>query len=399
MIDHLPKYHKPIKRKYYSFFNEKYWDQSIKSYDENAYKKSIIELFRYMESSNITNKQMKKQDSKFTIQHGAINMHITIEKDNLNIYVPLLKRNNDTKMVPFLRKVTELNFSEFHLVQMIYEDNSLFIKYDEKLPLCKPIKLYWIIHEIAIRSDKYCHFFKKNYNLDYLEEPSHELLSNHELISVQTHIKEIMDELKQYIDNFKSNQKDEYIWDIITISFLKLHNMPYMNGYLKYELYDIINIMYDSNFSIKYRVDKSINFIEESLGISSNEIEANLYHCNKAVDVVLSFKPSNISNLAIDNISNIQKYNSDKNFTALSYFLVERFLRIGYDYNLNKSYQEGIENVLKTTSSMHYDRASKILEKFNDRLVQKEIHEEVNINTYLLVIGIVIILLILRQIV
>jgi len=194
-------------------------------------------------------------------------------------------------------------------------------------------------------------------------------------------IDNILQEYEAYSNHFKEKQKGGYQWDIGVMSLLKIANMPYVNGVLRHELMEQIDLMFNADKEFNYRVEKGRNYIKKLSGKSKKEILSNLYHTEQFISMLWRSSPEIIEDKLENFNTTVEKYDKDENAFAVSYYLQGIFLKLIYNYNLEENYKNAIENVLEETSALKPDDAAPKLLKVYYEMYTKKLNENISTST------------------
>ncbi len=372
----LPKYVRPIAKIDDPESNIDYWDTSVEAFDEKDYKKSVINVINYI-NPNLIDDKKTEGDIEIVQMQGSAEIHLKITGTTFCIRAPFLRIGDKTNRVALLRRVAEVNFSPLRLEQIHLKDNELHFEYEMPIELAQPNKVYDIIRNVALFADKYDDEFVDNYKAEFIHKPNYTELSQEEKDKVWQQISDIFEDYKNYTELFKEKRWDDYIWDILVISFLKISNMPYVHGKLRSDLIYIISLMTDYDLDFKYRVDKGVNFMKKLLDKSREEIMKNVYHADQFISLRWRSSEQIITDRLSNSLKTVQEGEKNERYFNLSYFLQYLFLRLIYDYNLEDSYKKAIYEVLESVSGLEPEEAApKLIELFykmyNAEINQKE---------------------------
>ena len=353
----LPNYKRPLKSTEEPSIETKYWDEAKEAFDNKAYKQSLIAVINYL-NSNVLKKVNTKDDINITQMHGSAEINIRIDETMLNIRVPFLKITENTNEIALLRKVAEVNFSRFDLAQISLDEDKLTINYEVPLELCQPFKIYTVLREICFRADEFDDEFIEKYGAVFYKEPKRTPLSEKEKEKVWLQIDNVLDEYEKYSIYFKEKQWDGYQWDMGVISLLKIANMPYVNGTLRHELMEQIDLMYNGDNDFTYRVEKGRNYIKKLSSMSKQEFMDNVYHSEQFISMLWKSSAPVVAEKMESYLETVEKYNKDENSFAASYFLQGIFLKLIYNYHLEENYKNVVEDVLEKTSNLSPEEAA-----------------------------------------
>ena len=360
----LPKYVRPVAKIDDPESIVDYWDTSVDAFDEKDYKKSVINVINYI-NPNLIDEDNTEGDIKIVQMQGSAEIHLKITDTTFCIRAPFLRIGDKTNRVALLRRVAEVNFTPLRLEQIHLKDNELHFEYEMPIELAQPNKVYDIIRDVALFADKYDDEFVDNYQAEFIHKPNYTELSQEEKDKVWQQISDVFEDYKNYTELFKEKRWEDFIWDILVISFLKISNMPYVHGKLRSDLISIISLMTDYDLDFKYRVDKGVNFMKKLLDKSRDEIMKNVYHADQLISLRWRSSEQIITDRLNNSLKSVQDDEKNERYFNVSYFLQYLFLRLIYDYNLEDSYKKVIYDVLENVSGLEpQDAAPKLIEVY-----------------------------------
>lgn len=369
----LPIYSRPISSSRYPISEVKYWDKAMNSFDERAYKASVIAVLNYINTS-----LLKDKDVDGTIEilqpHGSAIVKISISEDVFSVVAPFLKITEETNQVALLRKVSEVNFGELSLAQIRLHENSLSFEYQMPLSLCHPLKVYNILREICVLADDYDDIFIERYKATFYQQPVKNLLTTEEQDIVWKQINNVLTDYKKYSNFFREKNWENYEWDISVISVLKLLNMPYVNGKLKTELTDQKNILHDNRVDFNVRKNKGSAFMQKLCEKSKEEIMKDIYHAENLISLKWRSSDNIMSDEAKKHSQYVNGAVAKNHYFDLSYYLQFTLLKFISDFNLEDNYQQAIEDVLEKVSGKTPAEAAPMLVKVFDQLCNKTVN-------------------------
>ncbi len=371
----LPRYQRPLPSKSEPVNIVAHWNNAVEAFDDKEYKKSVVEIIRYMNPDILKDVDIT-QDIAFSQQQGSAEIQVRITDSLFSVKVPFLKITEKTNRMALLRRVAEINFSPLKLVQIRLNNDKLCFEYSMPLELCQPNKTFDVLHNIAVYSDEYDDIFIQKYKADFYKKPVIEALTAEEKKLVWHQISNIFEDYQNYSTFFKEKRWDGYIWDIIVISLLKLSNMPYMQGKLRSDLIEYISNLFNGDIDFKYRVDKGVNFMKKLLAMSQEEIMSNIYHAEWFVSLRWRSSEQIISDRLSNYVDKVKKAEKDKSYFDIAYYLQFVFLKLIYDFNLDPVYKEKIEDVLERVSGFAPEEAAPKLIKVFYELQSGNLHDK-----------------------
>ena len=372
----LPKYTRPISKTNDPVTTEAYWSEAVEAFDEQQYKKSALNVIRYINSNLVNDEDFNKEVVEITQMQGSANIHIKITDTTFSINAAFLRIGSQTNRVALLRRVAEVNFSPLHLEQIHLKNNELHFEYETPIDLAQPNKIYDVIRNVAVYADKFDDEFIENYQAEFIYKPAYTELTPEEQEKVWQQISGIFEDYKNYSRYFKEKRLDSYIFDILILSFLKIANMPYVNGKLRSDLDSIIFLMTDWLSDYNYRVNKGVNFMKKLLDKSRDDIMKNFYHADRLISLRMRSNKQIISDRLKKSLETVQKNEKKENYLELSYYLQYLFLTLLYDYNLEENYKNEIYNVLEAVSGLKPEDAAPKLKELFYKMYQGKINPE-----------------------
>jgi len=358
----IPRYKRPIESKSDPHVKVEHWENATDAFDEKNYKTAAIETINYINPSLLEGKDTSGV-VEFSHMQGSAEVHIKITDDTFSIKAPFLKITSDTNKVALLRKIAEVNFTPLTLVQIHQKGEELWFEYDMPITLCQPNKIYDIIREVCVYADDYDDIFIDNYKASFYKEPKYTSLTDSEKEEVWGQISNVLEDYTNYIAFLKEKRWDDFIWDIIVISLLKLSNMTYINGSLRSDLIEYIGNLFNGNINFQHRVDKGTNFMKKLVDTPKEEIMSNVYHADLFYSLRWRSSPQIISDRLKGNLEQVQNYEKAESNFNLSYYLQFILLKLMYDYNLEDDYKDVIHTVLEKVAGLSPSDAAPMLSK------------------------------------
>jgi len=360
----IPKYVRPIAKIDDPVNKIEFWDEAIDAFDEKEYKKTVIAVINYMNPNLLEN---VNTDGDFEIiqMQGSAEIHVKVTDKTFRVKAPFLKLTDETNKVALLRKVAEVNFSPLRLAQIQQHKDELWFAYEMPIELSQPNKIYDILRNVAVYSDSYDDLFIKNYNAAFLKKPAFKELSASEQEEVWKQISDIFTDYTNYTAFFKEKRWDDFIWDIIVISMLKISNMPYVHGKLRSDLIKYIGLLFNGDADYNYRINKGVNFMKKLLATPKEEIMSNVYHTEQFLSLRWRSSQQVITDRLKNHIERVDNYVKDESNFNVSYYIQYVFLKLIYDYNLESIHKEAIYTVLEEVSGLSpNDAAPKLVKVF-----------------------------------
>jgi len=358
----LPNYKRPIASIDDPLVKVEHWDTAIDAFDEKEFKKSILEVLYYINPKLLEGKDTAKDIEIVQVQ-GSAEVHVMVTDKIFSVKAPFLKITEQTNKVALLRKVAEVNFSPLSLAQIQLENDELWFAYEMPIELSQPHKVYDILRNVSIYADDYDDMFIDKYKAVFYKEPKHTVLSASEKEEVWAQITAVFKDYKDYTQFFKDKRWDDFQWDNLAISMLKISNMPYVHGKLRSDLIEYIGNLFNSDLDFNLRVDKCVNFMKKLTEKPQEEIMKDVYHAEQFISLRWRSSPQIISDRLKNNLERVQNYEKEESNFNLSYYLQFNLLKLIYDYTLEDHYKKAIEDVLEEVSGLCPNEAAPKLTK------------------------------------
>lgn len=360
----LPSYKRPIASISDPINNVEHWNLAIDAFDEKDFKKSIIEVINYMNPKLLEGKNTDG-DIEIVQMQGSAEVHVLVTDKIFSVKAPFLKITEQTNKVALLRKISELNFTPLNLAQIQLENNELSFEYEMPIELSQPHKVYDILRNVCVYADDYDDMFIEKYNAAFYKEPKFTPLTDSEKEQVWQQITTVFEDYKNYTQFFKDKRWDDFQWDNLAISMLKISNMPYVNGKLRSDLIEYIGNLYNSHLDFNFRVDKCVNFMKKLTEKSQDGILKNVYHAEQFISLRWRSSAQIITDRLKNNLERVQDYEKAESNFNLSYYLQFTLLKLIYDYNLEDHYKKAIEDILEEVAGLcPNDAAPKLTKVF-----------------------------------
>ncbi len=361
----IPKYTRPIPSKSDPISYASFWDDAVDAFDEKKYVETVINVLSYMNPDIFDGVDTSGGEFEITKMQGSAEIYIKVTKTTFSVKAPFLKITNETNEVALLRKIAEVNFTPLRLAQIRLKDKELWFEYETSLTLCQPNKIYNVLRNIAIYADDYDDLFIDKYKAAFYKTPKVTPLTDSEKEIVWNQINTIFEEYKNYETFFEDKRWDDWVWDLIVISLLKISNMPYVNGKLRSDLIKNISMLFDGDINYKHRLDKGKNYMHGLIAQSQEEIMKNVYHADAFISLRWRSSPEKITDRLNNYLEKVKEYEKDGSNFNVSYYLQFILLKLIYDYNLDEKYKDAIETVLEEVSGLEpTESAPKLIKTF-----------------------------------
>ncbi len=360
----MPRYVRPVAKIDDPVNKTEFWNEAIDAFDEKKYKQTVIAILNYINPSLLEGKDTES-DIEITKMQGSAELQVKVTDSLFSVKAPFLKITPETHKIPLLRKVAELNFTPLMLAQIHQKDNELWFEYEMPLDLSYPHKVYDILHNVAVYSDDFDDMFIENYKASFYKTPAYKQLTEKEKQEVWKQISDIFEDYKNYTEFFREKRWDDFIWDIIALSLLKISNMPYVHGKLRSDLIEEISRLFNGDIDYNYRMEKGTAYMNKLVNTPKEEILKNIYHADTFISLRWRSNPQIITDRLKHYVEQVEKNRKNEYCFNQAYYLQVAFLKLIYDFNLEENYKQAIYDVLEKVSGLEPDKAApELLEVF-----------------------------------
>ena len=341
------------------------------AFEAKDFKTALLETINYINPEILSGK-----DTSGTIDivrgQGSAEIQVNVTEDRFLVKAPFLKITGATNKVALYRKIAEVNFHPLTLAQIHLSNEELWFDFEMPISLCQPYKVYDVLREICVYADDYDDEFVDKYKADFYKEANVQPLAGSEVDHVWQQISAILEDYKSLSTLFKEKRWNNFQWDIIVISVLKIVNMPYVHGNLRTKLQEYVSNMFNGQIDFQYRIDKGTKFMLELCEKPKEDFMGDIYHA----DAFISLKWRSSVQILQEEVKNweptITKYIKDNDNFSLSYFLQYNYLYMLYNFNVEENHKNAIYDVLEVASGKEpHIAAPKLLEAYNGFLLGK----------------------------
>jgi len=353
----IPKYVRPIAKIDEPENKVSFWEEAKDAFDDKKFKETAIAVINYINPDLLEGKNTEG-DIEIIQMQGSAEIHIKITDKKFSVKAPFLRITEKTNKVALLRKVAEVNFSPLRLAQIHQHKDELWFEYEMPIELSQPNKVYDILRNVAVYADDYDDMFINKYQAEFYKKPEYKELADTEKEQVWKQITEIFEDYTNYVQFFKDKRWDDFIWDMLAISMLKISNMPYVHGKLRSDLIEYIGNIFNADLDFNFRVDKGVNYMKKLIAKPKEEIMSDIYYADHLISLRWRSSQQAITDRLKHNLERVQDYEKEESNFNVSYYLQFVFLKLIYDYNLGDVYKNAIYNVLEEVSGLEPNQAA-----------------------------------------
>ncbi len=272
-MNNSPFFYEPISGKSSGTLNYSCWDESDTLFRQKEYKQSFYKLLDYLD------KDIRKggEPEQLTVPHGSAIINIQLTDTQIQVKARVLKLDENTKRIPLMRALCEINFDRLELAHATIENDEVIFYYNFDYELASPRKVYDVLWDICRYADKYDDEFSEKFNANSIEEPLIEQYPQEQKDKYWDYLqKEIQDSLDlfEYFDNL-NNMPEKYFTISSSIKRIQFFLNP--QGYTKTRLEEIISQVGDSDMDLEQRILKGIEFLKDLQNSDKKRLFEDLY--------------------------------------------------------------------------------------------------------------------------
>ncbi len=357
-MDNCPIFYKSLYNSTASKIKVEQWDESLAAFDEKQYLKSFHLLMDYVDPE-LRARYGNTDGTSFRIPHGSIIVNIAIDKESFSVSAPFLEINQST-IVPLLRQVCSLNFTELDLTQIYLRDNRLDFEYSCKINETNPYKIYYILREICATGDQYDDEYVTKFNAKRLYEPIITPFPAEKAeIAYQT-ILAIIKQSLEYTTYFESKRNYTQAWDLIDGTLRQIDYYVHPQGQLKNDIAQAVKDANDEKPLPGLITDVKI-FLEELQTMDKTKLLENLY----SIEIFIPNKRrSSLQNIQ-ENLEKLYeraaKGMEDGYHAAITTDILFNFYNVYYHNNVQEDVNQLLVDAMERSSGKPWEAAASIL--------------------------------------
>lgn len=272
--DNWYKYFKPLHKSKNMQFNVDCWTKSQNLYDSWDYKKSLLELLKYVDLK--IDKKYKISEWVYKITHGSIFIDLDFSWEEIIIKSDFLDVSEANK-IPLFRRVSEISFQGLNLTNIKLDNNKLYFYFSCPVSLYSPLKIWDVLCEICYLADKHDEEFCEEYGAKQLNEQKiKEIpLKNREII--YKNFKEIISTNLEIIKDLEDRRRWDWAWDVISTTYKMIDYSCGVKWVLALKIWEKVSELYDKNESLDTIIFRWKEFLKELLDISFEDFSKSVY--------------------------------------------------------------------------------------------------------------------------
>ena len=364
------KFYKSIQSEDGSLMVPSEWDKAVDAYEKKQYKLSIHSILRYV------GKAIKDHETKWNFSHGSTNVFIEIENDLLKVHAPFLKIDESRK-IPLMRQVVQLNFSPLNLSQIRLEDDLLSFDFSCPLELCEPYKIYDIFREMCINADANDDQFIDKFGASWTQEPSIERYDENAIKMTYNHLQEIIEQALKEIDYYENKRQFPFAWDVVAISLLKIEYLLQPQGSLRSKIEKAIGFMM-SKAQVPEKINRGKDALRDLQKVSLNDLKKDLY----AIDIFIPYKlhtnEEKLKTILEPALAQAKKERESGDVLATTLTLSYNILNLFYHNNTGGTVRNHLEKALLKSSGKNLKDSAQILIDAVEKLLTGKVNVSPN---------------------
>ncbi|MDB5228792.1 MAG: hypothetical protein JWN78_2985 [Bacteroidota bacterium] len=334
------------------------WDTVLHLYETAKYAEAIRESINFIDPE-IEKKFANPERTAYHIPHGSIIVNLNITHDQFIVSAPFLDITN-SKQIPILRQVSQLNFTPLMLSRIELEGDQLYFKFECPLDLCEPYKIYDVLREICINADNYDDEFISKFDAVRIQQPQIYPYTDEQKLTAWNTTQQYIKEAFEAYDVLENKRLTSYLWDILIITLLKIDYFCAPQGKLRNEIEKTFLFLI-SKEDYYQRLSDGKEFLKKLQVYDRSKFENDLYR----IEVFMPYK----FRANLDSVRNGLRYayeTAGKEIKALDYIGAALTLEYGilnffYTNSMDDAITEVLTAAMENASLKPMTEASSIL--------------------------------------
>ena len=352
-------YHDPLNPASRPKTDDSIWDKVLEAHKNKEYKKVVTGIIDYVDLE-LGARTGNADRTLFDIPHGSASIQLKISDDSFEVEAPFLDIT-DSKKIPLMRKVTELNFSPLNLSTIHLEDNHLAFRYRSPLSLCEPYRTYDALREICIYADSYDDEFINKFDAKWIRDPHVEPYTTNEQQQAWDNLHLYIEEARTGVKFFEIKRSFNLAWDVIVITLMKIELHIHPEGVLRTELEKMISYMTGSQDPMNERVNRGKKYLDKLDAYSREEINKDLYVTSTFVPYKVRSNLQTVKNNCENPYAQSKKEIEQGNHLGAGMTLLYHFFNMFYHHTVPLDIEQSVMKALKESSQKPWHEVSGIL--------------------------------------
>ncbi|MCB0502556.1 MAG: hypothetical protein KDD32_07720 [Bacteroidetes bacterium] len=358
-MDNNLSFHKTISRSNKPLTNDASWDKVLEMYKLKDYKATLLGILDYVDLG-LVNKTGNEERNEFIIPHGSAELHLTISDNDFTVHAPFLNIKN-SKKIPLMRKVAELNFSPLNLAAIRLNDDILSFHFSCPLELCEPYKIYEVLREICIYADSYDDEFISKFDASWIHQPKITPYSADQKQSAWDTMHAYIEEARSGISYFETKRSFNFAWDILMVTLMKIEYYIQPEGLLRIEIEKIVSYLISSRDALNDKINRGKNFLDKLSQYDRSKFDDDLYASETFIPYKIRSNEQAVKTATENAYVQAQKEREQGNHLAATMTIAYQFLYLMYHNNLPAGILNAIENSMEEAGGKSWKESSDIL--------------------------------------
>lgn len=342
------------------------WDSVMAAWDNKEYLKSLQLLFDYVDPK-LAEKYANSERTSWQVPHGSVIVQLEITDELLKVEAPFLKVT-DSKRIPLLRQVAQLNFHPLTITKIDLEDDSLYFRFSCPLELCEPYKVYDALREICINADQYDDEFIKKFDAKRIQEPKVEHYSQDKKQKAWDYMQLYLSEAEEAFKYFEERRLSGFEWDVIMITLMKLEYLIAPQGSLRNEI-EKQHAAMSANEDIITKVQQGKAFLQKLRNMSRDEFDADLYKIDTLIQYKFRATLPNVKQNLQGALDQAKKEIENKDYIGATLTLEYNFMSMYYFNHVGDEIDAMVRPYLLEASAKPVAEAADILYRTMEGLI------------------------------
>lgn len=366
-MDHNIYFHKSPFRADSEGGNETVWERVLQAHKQGDYPGVIRGIVDYA-GPKLAARYGNADKTAFSIPHGSTVLHLGISGSEFTVKAPFLDIS-ESKKIPLMRRVAELNFSPLNLASVQLQGDRLEFGYTCPLALCEPYKLYDVLREICVYADSYDDEFIHKFGAKPLSEPQVERYPREMLDKAWEHTQYYIEEARKGIAWFESKRAFNLAWDLIAITIMQIEYYIQPQGMLRTDIEKMLGYLIDETDLINTKVSRGKAFLNKLAGYDRAAFNADLYRVQTFIPFKVRSTEQALRSQSVNTYDQARRQMEAGDHLGATISLLYHFFDLFYQHDVPPAIARRLEKALTQASGKPWNEASFVLFKAMNRIM------------------------------
>lgn len=366
-MDHNIIFHRSPFRTDNEGSDETLWEQVLQAHKQGDYPGVVRGIVDYA-GPRLAARFGNPDKTAYSIPHGSTILHLDLSGPEFTVRAPFLDIS-DSKKIPLMRRITELNFSPLNLAAVQLQGNRLEFRYSCPMELCEPYKIYDVLREICVYADSYDDEFIQKFGARALAEPLVERYPREMLDKAWEHMQFYIEGARKGIAWFESKRAFNLAWDLIAITLMQIEYYIQPQGMLRTDMEKMIGYLIDETDLINTKVSRGKAFLDKMAGYDRAAFDADLYRVQTFIPFKVRSTEQALRSQSVNTYDQARRQMEAGDHLGATISLLYHFFDLFYQHDVPPAIARRLEKALSRASGKPWNEASFILFKAMNRIM------------------------------